>query len=279
MHFQLAYNDIANIDCLQSIKEEALANNADVIEFDFGDVSDILPFTACYCAAFADELIRLGKYPRFLCAENNQAKFEQIGLDTLHLNTELREPFLLEQTLRPVYSSKIKIVNDYIYFLKSIYAIPSGVLKATHSIIHDLLMNVIQHSKSNDRNYFCADIIDAVLRICVLDSGIGIRKSLINRYQDLKNDLAAIEKCLEYGVTNIRDSQRGIGLTVIKRMALDANGEMELISGNGKLIIRPSETIKQDIGVTYFGTIISVKLKVDPLYRPRLDNFENGIEG
>jgi len=77
-----------------------------------------------------------------------------------------------------------------------------------------------------------------IVKIAVMDTGIGFRKSLSQRFS-LKNDLDSIEKALLHEVSRYAEEGRGQGLAGVRRFVKEWNGKLSIRSGTAKLSIIP----------------------------------------
>jgi len=77
-----------------------------------------------------------------------------------------------------------------------------------------------------------------VVKVAVMDIGVGFRKSLSQRFS-LKDDFQAIEKALLHGASRYADEGRGHGLAAVKRFVSQWNGKISIRSGTAKLSIIP----------------------------------------
>ena len=101
-----------------------------------------------------------------------------------------------------------------------------------------------------------------VVKIAVMDIGIGFKKSLSERFT-LKDDLDAIEKALLHGATRYTEEGRGHGLAAVRRFVNQWNGKISIRSGTAKLSIIPdwARGKEKEINLTEFpGAQINIML-------------------
>lgn len=117
--------------------------------------------------------------------------------------------------------------------------------KAIHGFIvalSEVCQNIIEHSESRGfvgiQKYHFQNIGKNVVKIAVMDIGIGFRNSLSDRFL-LRNDLHAIEKALLQGASRHADEGRGHGLAAVKRFVNHWNGKLSIRSGTAKLSLIP----------------------------------------
>ena len=77
-----------------------------------------------------------------------------------------------------------------------------------------------------------------VVKIAVMDVGIGFRKSLSHRFK-LKGDLDAIDHALLHGASRYEDEGRGHGLAAVRRFVDQWQGKLSIRSGTARLSIIP----------------------------------------
>lgn len=132
--------------------------------------------------------------------------------------------------------------------------------------LSEVCQNIIEHSKNKGfvgiQKYHFQKTNKNVVKIAVMDLGIGFKKSLSERFS-LKNDFEAIEKALLYGASRYADEGRGHGLAAVRRFVHQWNGRLSIRSGTAKLSIIPdwSWGKKKEINLAPFpGSQISIML-------------------
>ena len=108
--------------------------------------------------------------------------------------------------------------------------------------LSEVCQNIIEHSENKGfvgiQKYRFQNLNKNVVKIAVMDVGIGFRKSLSNRFK-LKGDLDAIDKALLHGASRYEDEGRGHGLAAVRRFVNQWNGKISIRSGTAKLSIIP----------------------------------------
>ena len=108
--------------------------------------------------------------------------------------------------------------------------------------LSEVCQNILEHSESKGfvgiQKYHFQGMGKNVVKIAVMDTGIGFRKSLSERFS-LKNDLHSIEKALLHGASRYEDEGRGHGLAAVRRFVNQWNGKISIRSGTAKLSIIP----------------------------------------
>lgn len=138
--------------------------------------------------------------------------------------------------------------------------------------ITELLTNANDHAKSDFGFWVCGryNPIDHNIRICVADSGIGIKQSLVDADKLPKNidDGKAIEKALEEGMTSRMGRTGGLGLKHISSYIKSHGGSLTIMSGAARVYLaRKTKRIKKH--ERYQGTIVNVMFNTQTLSRDK----------
>jgi anti-sigma regulatory factor (Ser/Thr protein kinase) len=108
--------------------------------------------------------------------------------------------------------------------------------------LSEVCQNIIEHSEYKGfvgiQKYHFQNLNKNVVKIAVMDIGIGFRKSLSERLS-LRSDLDAIEKGLLHGASRFADKGRGHGLSAVRRFVKQWNGKLSIRSGTARLSIIP----------------------------------------
>ena len=109
--------------------------------------------------------------------------------------------------------------------------------------LSEVCQNIIEHSENKGfvgiQKYHFQNLNKNVVKIAVMDLGIGFRMSLSERFS-LENDIEAIEKALLHGVSRHAEKGRGHGLAAVRRFVNQWNGKLSIRSGTAKLSIIPA---------------------------------------
>ncbi|HUI44617.1 MAG TPA: ATP-binding protein [Nitrospirota bacterium] len=132
--------------------------------------------------------------------------------------------------------------------------------------LSEVCQNIIEHSENRGfvgiQKYRFSSMNKNVVRIAVMDVGIGFRKSLASRFK-LRSDLEAIEKALLHGASRYEDEGRGHGLASVRRFIDQWRGKLSIRSGTARLSIIPpwSRGRDQERNLTFFpGAQINILL-------------------
>ena len=140
-------------------------------------------------------------------------------------------------------------------------------------IISEICQNIPEHSK--DSGFVAITCTHdtykrPIMHIVIMDTGIGIRTSLNDRFQSVFrekwSDHMALHKTLFEGVSRFNDPGRGNGIVRSKELVNKLNGKMSIRSGTAKLWGKiPSWEIERFFrkSLTYLpGTQINIQLPV-----------------
>ena len=108
--------------------------------------------------------------------------------------------------------------------------------------LSEVCQNIIEHSENKGfvgiQKYRYPSLGRNIVKIAVMDAGIGFRRSLSTRFK-LKGDLEAIEQALLQGASRHEDEGRGHGLAAVRRFVTQWNGRLSLRSGTARLSLIP----------------------------------------
>lgn len=146
--------------------------------------------------------------------------------------------------------------------------------------LDELAENVVFHADSGFGGIAIAQKGKKAFEVAIVDSGIGIRRSLAKNenYAGIETDAEAIDTALMPRVTSTPERNAGIGLWVTMRLLADNGGSMLIRSGTGVAHRGvKDETLTAD--GNYAGTIVAIRanlarpLDISAVYR-RLDQFD-----
>ena len=108
--------------------------------------------------------------------------------------------------------------------------------------LSEACQNIIEHSENTGfvgiQKYHFQNINKNVVKIAVMDLGIGFKKSLEGLHT-IKDDIEALEKALLHGASRYADRGRGHGLAAVRRFVNEWNGKLSIRSGTAKFSILP----------------------------------------
>ncbi|NWF52599.1 MAG: sensor histidine kinase [Nitrospirae bacterium] len=176
-----------------------------------------------------------------------------------YFTLEPPEPSISEKYLRSSYSdvlleiTPIKDSDDIHFIVGKVKSRAETILarhlhydeKAIHGFIvslSEVCQNIIEHSEKTGyvgiQKYHFQKFNKNVVKLAVMDIGIGFRRSLSGRF-NIRNDIDAIEMALLYGASRYTDVGRGHGLPGVRRFVNKWNGKLSIRSGIAKLSIIP----------------------------------------
>lgn len=132
--------------------------------------------------------------------------------------------------------------------------------------LSEVCQNIIEHSENKGfvgiQKYHFNSLKKNVVKIAVMDIGIGFRKSLSERFS-IKDDIEAIEKALLHGASRYADEGRGHGLAAVRRFVAQWDGKLSIRSGTARFSIIPEWAWgkEKEFSLTYFpGSQINILL-------------------
>jgi len=200
-----------------------------------------------------------------------------------YFNIEPPVPTLLERYLRSSFSDVLLEItqiekSDDIHFVVGKVKERAHAILAAHLgyderaingfivALSEVCQNIIEHSETTGfvgiQKYFFQKVGKNVAEIAVMDTGIGFKKSLSQRFS-LRDDLTAIEKALLQGASRYTDEGRGHGLAALKRFVNEWNGKLSIRSGAAKASIIPEWAWgkKKEVNLAHFpGAQINILL-------------------
>ncbi|OGW35556.1 MAG: hypothetical protein A2X58_00590 [Nitrospirae bacterium GWC2_56_14] len=132
--------------------------------------------------------------------------------------------------------------------------------------LSEVCQNIIEHSETTGyvgiQKYRYQSMNKNVVKIAVMDVGVGFRKSLSHRFK-LKGDLDAIDHALLHGASRYEDEGRGHGLAAVRRFVEQWQGKLSIRSGTARLSILPpwARGMEQERNlITFPGSQINIML-------------------
>jgi len=132
--------------------------------------------------------------------------------------------------------------------------------------LSEVCQNIIEHSENKGfvgiQKYHFTNLNKNVVKIAVMDIGIGFRTSLSERFS-IKDDVEAIEKALLNSASRYADEGRGHGLAAVRRFVNQWNGKISIRSGTARFSIIPAWAWgkEKESSLTYFpGSQINILL-------------------
>ena len=108
--------------------------------------------------------------------------------------------------------------------------------------LSEVCQNIIEHSETTGfvgiQKYHFQNLGKNVVKIAVMDTGLGFRKSLSERFS-FQSDLEAIEEAMIRGASRHADAGRGHGLAAVRRFVKQWNGKISIRSGTARRSLIP----------------------------------------
>jgi len=132
--------------------------------------------------------------------------------------------------------------------------------------LSEVCQNIIEHSETRGyvgiQKYHYPALRRNIVKIAVMDVGIGFRRSLSHRFK-LTSDHEAIDKALLNGASMHEEEGRGHGLAAVRRFVTQWDGRLSIRSGTARLSLLPmwARGREQERGLTFFpGSQINIVL-------------------
>lgn len=156
--------------------------------------------------------------------------------------------------------------------------------RAIRTCLDELLDNVIHHADAVTGGFATARgwRTPARFEVAIADLGIGIRRSLAKnpQHSDVVDDMAALRRAVELGVTSTPHRNSGYGLAVTRDLLDKNHGLLVIKSGWAELWLGSEE--EQSIADTPFpGTLVGLRartnrpLNVTEVYRSLLGELDD----
>jgi Histidine kinase-, DNA gyrase B-, and HSP90-like ATPase len=163
-------------------------------------------------------------------------------LDRMDFFTFAKRYFTLEHS-SPDLSEKYQRSPDSDVLLEITPIEKSNDINGFIVALSEVCQNIIEHSETTGyvgiQKYRYQSMNKNIVKIAVMDVGIGFRKSLSHRFK-LKGDLDAIDHALLHGASRYEDEGRGHGLAAVRRFVEQWQGKLSIRSGTARLSIIPT---------------------------------------
>ncbi len=131
-------------------------------------------------------------------------------------------------------------------------------------VMSEICTNVYTHSQSEGfvaiQRYNYQRTGFEVIKLAVVDYGIGIKHSLEAKYKyNFRNDSEYIKKALEPGISGLGD--RGFGLYEVQKIVKDSGGYLWMNSGESAVLLSPENQLIEYANLPFLkGTRIAIIL-------------------
>lgn len=162
-----------------------------------------------------------------------------------------------------------KAVNDFMDVVLRSMTIPKEIVSGLEWSINEITDNVLNHSNSIHGGIIQASTHykEGKILFAVSDSGRGILRSMQEGFPSLRTELDAIGEAIKAGVTRNPKIGQGNGLAGSLRITTMTGGSLEILSGNGRLTVTETKTIRKPLkNASFMGTLVSGEINI-------VDNF------
>ncbi len=261
-------------DTLSQRLLEAERANREVV-LDATDVKWISPFGTVLIAAFASKQLEVGHKVRILMPTRatEAAYIRESDLlrlvESSDITAAIRPDNLQLRRLTQMQGDVPELVANF-----AATQAPN-VNEEERSLLRmwitELLANANDHAKSARGFWICAryNPRGRDIRICVADSGIGIRESLVDsrKYNADMTHAEAVGLALREGVTARLGVTGGLGLKRIAAYVKSCGGALTIISGDARISVRRKKSTVTATCPHYQGTIVNATFDARALAR------------
>jgi len=134
--------------------------------------------------------------------------------------------------------------------------------------IKEAINNVHDHSKSEIGAYiFCQYFPkNKTIKVCVSDMGIGIPKNVKNYFSELSDAECIMWAVGQNNTTKSTPQNAGHGLTNIVDFVKSNNGDLQILSGDGRYVLHnKKEVLTKNTIKNFIGTLVEFSIIVDNL--------------
>ena len=279
---------IENIDEVIELFYRVNEDTDGQIDFSLESVERLTPFIICYWRFFQDFAFKKVKNTRTMGPRGNQLVYEfgKLVSDSQDaqsfLNGFAEKLGLSEINSIPIidFKKNLKLQDQgrlrkqILDFVKNQIGLHFEISYLIYHCLKEVIDNSFSHSKSDFGSYACA-VVDKnadQINICILDNGIGIHKSLSEKYNNILNSADAIKNSVGFLVSRFNDPDRGRGLFTLQHSIEMNRGRLIIVSGDGyyeynAISHEPTEAIIHTLDNSFQGAIIDISIRNNPDYR------------
>jgi len=196
----------------------------------------------------------------------------EISKDSYHKNSDILLEIMPIEKFLDIHDIVTKVKNRAKAILQKHLHYDLKAIDNFIVALSEICQNIPEHSQSIglvaiQKYYYEKRLGKNVVKIAVMDKGIGIKKSLDRKcaqiFKEKWSDEIAIRQALFEGVSRYDDPGRGNGLVRVGRLVEKWKGKITIRSGTAKLgVIPPWDTERpHQVSLSYFpGTQISMVL-------------------
>lgn len=247
--------------------ERAFSSREKTIYLDFSNVRLPAPFGVIISTIAISRLLEKGKGVIYAppIDENAKERLRLLGFESF-FNISPDAGRLAGHTvaLRRFSSRDLTLAYSLAELLDENMNLSEDMKLSLTMSMREILLNAFDHSNCKEY-YVCAQWYEAqqLIRICISDVGIGIKKSLSKCYEwiDQYSDCYAIKMAVEENIT-IRKFG-GMGLSHIRRFVRLNQGRMTIVSGDGKVLYSNGRISSSRMNCVFTGTLINLEINAD----------------
>ena len=277
-----------NVQITEDTFEQALHLFREAQEIDLHDVTFIDPYGMVGILEIGEILKSKGIQKTIYLPKSDEVlkyleRMDFFRFASGYFNLKPVQPQISEKYLRSTYSDVLLEItpiekSDDIHFIVGKVKGRAQAILAKHLhyderaingfivALSEVCQNIIEHSETKGfvgiQKYHFQSMNKNVVKIAVMDIGIGFRMSLSERFS-LKSDLEAIDKSLLHGASRYTEKGRGHGLAAVRRFVNQWNGKLSIRSGTAKLSIIPAWAWgkEKELNLSYFpGSQVNILL-------------------
>jgi anti-sigma regulatory factor (Ser/Thr protein kinase) len=167
-------------------------------------------------------------------------------------------------------------------YLRSVAPLGNVDLTGVEQVFGELYMNVCQHAACEGGLVYIPNLKNGEqLSVIVVDLGTGIAANIKKYFPDYepRPDQEAIAYATQDFITTKSTAQNyGRGLAFLLNMADTSEGEVSIVSGNGKLIRRNAETHLAHFDNYFQGTLIHLQLNIRNFDKEEPLRFDEDVD-
>lgn len=267
---QLTFNTNLTVSSPEHMIEawnRASDSDADELMLDFSRVNYIRPFAAALIYGIAHPWTQHDRSASYIEPRKESARHQLEYLWKHHIEGDRPDSFkgpgfpvfTLNKPISLVANRLVRLIGDQVGDRWH----PS-VRKLTHLAFKESIDNSFNHAPEAKYRAVSANVITSriKIRICILDSGLGIPAHLRFRrkYSQIESDCELLKLSVQKGVTGTVETKRGWGLYILSQLVKANEGELTIVFGRGLLSVSADgekcKTLKNEL----HGTAINVEL-------------------
>jgi hypothetical protein len=182
---------------------------------------------------------------------------------------ELDHPENVTVPLRQFRQSRHTDPDPILHLIGRFEPISDDLRLSLEIAVNECVQNIEDHSRSDLGGLCCARFMtrDREIRVALVDWGEGIRTSLQRRYNDIQDDVDALQRVLYGGYSaKTRPNNLGRGIDNLRSVVTQAlGGNLYLISGNASADFQGRRSPRYDrLQYGFQGTAVCFTLPVRP---------------